>query len=95
MLKLCNGWRNQVRGDGYLNDVMDGNVWNKFRFVEGRPFLDMPNIIVFALNIDWFNPFEHKHYSIGAVYLIVPWLLNWTNQITQLEVDKSNINLIR
>lgn len=36
--------------------------------MEGQPFLDMPNNIVFALNIDWFNPFEHIQYSIGAIY---------------------------
>ena len=33
--------------------------------------------------------------QISDVIVIVPWLLNWTNQITQLEVDKSKINLIR
>ena len=31
-------------------------------------------------------------YFTPSVSYIVPWLLNWTNQ---LEVDKSNIDLIR
>ena len=34
-------------------------------------------------------------HTIVLVLILVPWLLNWTNQITKLEVDKSNINLIR
>ena len=32
-------------------------------------FLDAPNNVGLALNIDWFNPFEHIQYSIGAIYL--------------------------
>ena len=31
--------------------------------------------------------------TVANIYICT--MLNWTNQITQLEVDKSNINLIR
>ena len=40
-------------------------------FICNRPFLDAPNNFALALNIDWFNPFEHTQYSIGAIYLTV------------------------
>ena len=40
-------------------------------------------------------PFAAQDIVYVYVFIFVPWLLNWTNQITQLEVDKSNIDLIR
>ena len=50
---------------------MDGRVWKAFQFRNNRPFLAAPNNICFALNIDWFNPYEHTQYSIGAIYLTI------------------------
>ena len=41
----------------------------KSLFVDNRPFLDAPNNVGLALNIDWFNPFEHTQYSIGAIII--------------------------
>ena len=41
------------------------------KFVSNRPFLDAPNNVGLALNIDWFNPYEHAQYSIGAIYLTI------------------------
>jgi len=69
MLTKCNEWRNYVATDGYLNDIVDGRLWKDFRFVSNRPFLDAPNNVGLALNIDWFNPFENTQCSIGAIYL--------------------------
>ena len=46
-------------------------MWKDFIVYEGRPFLDLPNNIVLALNIDWFNPYKHTQYTIGAVYLTI------------------------
>ena len=71
MLKQCNEWRRFVMPDGDLSDIMDGRLWKDFRFVSNRPFLDAPNNVGLALNIDWFNPFEHTQYSIGAIYLTI------------------------
>ena len=34
-------------------------------------FLDAPYNYLLTLNIDWFSPFEHGHYSVGAVYLVI------------------------
>ena len=46
-------------------------MWKDFIIYEGRPFLDLPNNIVLALNIDSFNPYKHTQYTIGAVYLTI------------------------
>ena len=39
------------------------------KFVSNHPLLDTPNNVALALNIDWFNPYVHTQYSIGAIYL--------------------------
>ena len=31
----------------------------------------MPNNIGLAFNIDWFNPYDHTQYSIGAIYISI------------------------
>ena len=71
MLQLCNKWVHCNTVDGTLNDVTDGQMWKDFMIYDGRPFLDLPNNIALALNIDWFNPYKHTQYSIGAVYLTI------------------------
>lgn len=71
ILKQCNDWRRFVATDGVLNDVVDGRIWKEFRFVSNRPFLDAPNNLGIPLNIDWFNPYQHAQYSIGAICLTI------------------------
>ena len=39
--------------------------------VNGVPFLSLPCSIGFMLNIDWFCPFKHSEYSVGAIYLSI------------------------
>ena len=46
-------------------------MWKDFIVYEGQPFLDLPNNIVLALNIDWFTPYKHTQYTIRAVYLTI------------------------
>ena len=41
-----------------------------FLFFCGSPFLSKENNIAFMLNIDWFQPFKHRAYSIGVMYLV-------------------------
>ena len=55
-LQQCNAWKEYAQSGGMLSDIMDGRVWKQFRFYNNRPFLDAPNNLCFALNIDWFNP---------------------------------------
>ena len=68
--------------NGTLNDITDGQMWKNFIVYEGQPFLDLPNNIVLALNIDsilghermWifniltFSKFQFRMFCVG-VYL--------------------------
>ena len=71
MLQLCNNWVNYNTVNGSLNDISDGKMWKDFTMYNKEPFLELPNNIALALNIDWFNPYKHTQYSIGAVYLTI------------------------
>jgi len=71
ILQLCNKWMNHKTINGALSDITDGKMWKDFIIYENEPFLDLPNNIALALNIDWFNPYKHTQYSIGAVYLTI------------------------
>lgn len=61
MLQMCNKWKEHESKSGLLSDIIDGKLWKEFKFVNNRPFLDVPNNIALALNIDWFNPYEHTN----------------------------------
>ena len=67
-IECCELWRrrNNFRESGYLTDIYDGDIWSKH-----KEFLDAPYNYLLTLNIDWFSPFEHGRYSIGAIYLTI------------------------
>lgn len=52
-------------------DVYDGQVWNDFLNVNGRPFLSQPNNLALSCNVDWFRPFKHTQFSIGVLYIVI------------------------
>jgi hypothetical protein len=54
-----------------LEDIYDGKVWNDFLVYDSKPFLSDEYTFAFILNIDWFQPFKHVQYSVGAIYLCV------------------------
>ena len=56
-----------------LNDFYDGNIWKKFQKVKSLPFLSNSQNFAFMLNINFFQPFRHTPYSVGAIYLSLPW----------------------
>ena len=68
---LCARWRMRTTSENLLSDVYDGNVWTEFQQYEGKPFLSQPYTFGLMLNIDWFKPFKHLEYSVGAMYLSV------------------------
>ncbi len=37
----------------------------------GKPFLCKPYCFGLTINLDWFRPFKHSEYSIGAIYLTI------------------------
>ena len=74
--EACRGIATQVHGtSGLLCDVHDGKVWQEFATIEGKPFLheSSPDCLNLALqlNVDWFQPFKHTIYSVGAIYVSI------------------------
>ena len=45
----------------------DGNVWNSFKDM----LLHQKRTLAFMISVDWFQPFKHCTYSIGAIYLVI------------------------
>ena len=65
-LDSCEMWRSKMPPDGYLTDIYDGNVWSEYK---ANGFLKAPYCYLLTLNLDWFQPFTHVEYSVGAIYL--------------------------
>lgn len=70
-VKECNKWKTREVEAGILQDVYDGRLWKEFQVCDGVPFLSQPYNFAFTLNLDWFQPFKHSTYSIGAIYMTV------------------------
>lgn len=70
LLDLCEEWRKQISTDLYC-DVFDGQIWKDFLVYQNTPFLVDRHSIGLMMNIDWFQPFKHRSYSIGVVYLVI------------------------
>lgn len=53
-----------------ISDVYDGEIWSQFfNSQQVEQALDKKNGICFMLNVDWFQPYKHRIYSIGVLYL--------------------------
>lgn len=50
---------------------MKGLLYCATYFRLAVPFLSLPHNFAFTVNLDWFQPFKHSTYSIGAIYLTV------------------------
>lgn len=70
-LDSCEQWRTRNPTQGVLSDVYDGKIWQDFQSLNGLPFLSAPYTYGLMMNIDWFKPFKHLEYSVGAIYLTV------------------------
>lgn len=69
---LCEEWRlGHATNSDQLNDVFNGKVWNEFLDDKGRLFFSEEFTIGLMLNVDWFNPFVHKVYSCGVIFLSI------------------------
>lgn len=68
-LNMCEEWRmrEHVIPTDYLGDTYDGNIWKLFR----TDFLSLPYSYLLCLNVDWFQPFKHTQYSVGAIYATI------------------------
>ena len=65
--ELCEMWRCNQRDHLNISDVYDGRIWKKFLNEKG--FFSSQHSIGLMLNIDWFQPYKHRIYSIGVIYL--------------------------
>lgn len=45
-------------------------VWKSFLVVDGEPFFTS-RYSLGLLNIDWFQPYKHVQYSVGAIYIAI------------------------
>ena len=72
-LEVCESWRNRKTRvpPSYLGDIYDGLIWKEFSSEVKYNFLTAPFCYLLTLNIDWFQPFSHSVYSVGAIYLTV------------------------
>ena len=70
-LSSCEKWRNWSVPDDYVCDIYDGRIWKKFNSAEGTHFLRSPYCWLLTLNVDWFQPYEHGVYSVGAMYTCI------------------------
>lgn len=51
--------------------MFDGQIWKDFLVYQNTPFLADRHSIGLMMNIDWFQQFKHRSYSIGVVYLVI------------------------
>ena len=68
LLDMCEEWRTFFALDtAKLKDSFDGNIWMYFQSPQGKPFLVNEGGICLMLNIDWFQSFKHRQYSVGVI----------------------------
>lgn len=67
-IQCCEIWRTreEFRQSGYMCDIYDGRIWQEY-----EEFLSAPYNYLLTMNIDWFSPFKHGRYSVGAIYLTI------------------------
>ena len=54
-----------------LNDIYDGKIWKEFQSFNDQPFLSESGNYALMMNFDYFQPYKHIQYSLGAIYLTV------------------------
>ena len=68
---MCELWHLRNPPPDTTCDIYDGQAWQEFQYVGGTPFLAAPYNLAFMLNIDWFTPYWHTPYSVGANVILV------------------------
>ena len=73
-LTACETWRkaqHSAVSSSVLSDVCGGAIWKHFQSSALGSFLESPHTLVLQFNVDWFQPFDHVSYSVGAIYFTV------------------------
>ena len=69
--KSCEKWRERNVPDNVYEDIYDGKIWKEFSYYFNSKDGKSPGKRYgLMLNLDWFNPFKHASYSVGALYLV-------------------------
>ena len=87
-LTHCENWRLRRVPSSTMCDIYDGQIWKDFQCINGVPFLAVHHNLALMLNIDWFRPYKHTPYSVGAIYMIV------TNLPRSIRFRKENVILV-
>ena len=70
-MKLCGKWQDNVGLMGStFSDVYSGRIWKEFMHYQGTAFLSSRNNLAFMMNIDWFQPYKHRTYSVGYILFL-------------------------
>ena len=70
--EMCEEWRDRHVDDHIVADVYDGSIWKDFLKYKGDNFLNVPQNLAFAINVDWFQPFKRRNdRSVGVIYLVL------------------------
>ena len=82
ILDIFSHWKHRAIPAGVMADIYDGEVWKSFLNIDGEEFLNNRYTIGLALNVDWFKPYKHVEYSVGAMYIAI---LNYPRKLTYLQ----------
>ncbi|SMN01766.1 hypothetical protein SPONN_25 [uncultured Candidatus Thioglobus sp.] len=88
MLDMFSRWKNRAMPAGVMSDIYDGAVWKSFLKLNEHDFLLDKHTLGLSLNVDWFRPYKHVEYSVGAMYIAV---LNYPRQLRYL---RENVILV-
>jgi hypothetical protein len=67
---LLDHWKDRQLPVGTYGDLYEGDVWRDFKKWEGVPFLSDRGIGL-MLNMDGFQPFKRRQYSVQGIYLAI------------------------
>ena len=72
-VEQCETWRQRKPAipQNYFGDIYDGRVWHEYNSDAWTSFLSSPYCYLLTMNVDWFQPFVHTMYSVGAIYLTI------------------------
>lgn len=71
ILDLFSKWKERNIPPGVKADVYDGSVWKSFLKINGNEFLWNRYSLGLLINVDWFEPYKHVKYSVGAIYIAI------------------------
>ena len=57
--------------EGTLSDIYDGNMWSDYQYYNGKGLLSDALSLGLMINVDWFQPYKHINYSVGAIYVVI------------------------